>query len=52
VILLLFVVSASILVVSVLHDIEAHRLREFQEFSCSAADSACLASLCPARYSV
>jgi len=47
VIVLLFLVSASILIVSVLHDLKERRTVEFEEFSCSASDSLCLANLCP-----
>ena len=46
-ILLVFLVSASILVASVIYDLAARRSLEFEEFSCSASDSSCLLSLCP-----
>merc|ERR1719264_1069247 len=47
VIVLLFLVSASILIVSLIHDVKERGTVEFEEFSCSASDSLCLTSLCP-----
>ena len=48
-ILALFLVSAAILVASVLHDLRARETVELEEFSCSASDTPCLARLCPSR---
>ena len=47
----LFLVSASILVASVLHDLRARETVEMEEFSCSVSDIPCLSRLCPPRCS-